>query len=857
MGQAQLSSVLSCVRNLAAAHQAEAVSDQQLLHRFASDNDSAAFRTLVERYGRRVFSVCRHVLQHTQDAEDAFQATFLVLARKARAIRRQQALASWLHGVAYRIAMKAKRDAARRRSHEPRAEIAPSTDAPTELSWREVQAILDEEIQHLPERERAAFVLCCLEGLSRAEAAQQLHLKEGTLSSRLASARQRLQKRLAIRGVTLAAVLAGASLAPTPVSAALVCSTVQAAGLYAAGSAAAGALSAPAIDLARGVLKAMFVSKVQTACSLVMALGILSAGTGYTVRAGFGVGVASGEDTGATAVDTPAPGVFRDVTAESGIAFTYRNGEEAGHDTLLESLGGGVAVLDYDGDGLVDIFFTGGGYFTGPDRKRIRSHPCKLYKNLGDGRFQDVTREAGLDIIDFYTHGVAVVDYDCDGWPDLLVTGWDHLALFHNESDGRGGRRFVDVSARAGLPTGLWTTSAAFADLDGDGFPDLYVCQFVDWSSDDPPGSVSARDTSRKFRGLPHKLYRNNGDGTFTDVSGEAGLKEGGLGASKGLGVVIADLDGDGRPDIYVANDTTDNFLYRNECRRGRFRFVEIGLQAGVARDDRGVPLGSKGVAVGDFDGSGLPSLLVAGHENEGPALYRNRRHAGLLVFQFGTIRAGIATTGRSHAGWGAAFLDYDCDGDLDLFIANGQTLPPPAGSAARGQKPVLLRNIGQGKFVDVTTQAGVYFRQEHNARGVAFVDFDNDGRLDLIISHLGEPVVILRNQAAEREHHWIGFDLVGQKRRDVTGATVIVETDARTQTSFSHSGGSYASSSDRRHLFGLGKTEKVKRIRVRWPGGQEQQWDGLAVDRYWRLTEGEGAEEMPRGRARGAPEKN
>src|SRR5262245_14446474 len=199
MAQA-LSSVVSCVRTLAEARQAADMSDQQLLHRFASDNDVGAFRALVERYGRRVFSVCRHVLQHTQDAEDAFQATFLVLASKARVIRKRQALASWLHGVAYRIAMKAKRDAARRRNHEARAGAAPGTDPATEMSWREVQAILDEEIQRLPERERTAFVLCCLDGLGRIEAARQLHVKEGTLSSRLASARQRLQKRLAIRG---------------------------------------------------------------------------------------------------------------------------------------------------------------------------------------------------------------------------------------------------------------------------------------------------------------------------------------------------------------------------------------------------------------------------------------------------------------------------------------------------------------------------------------------------------------------------------------------------------------------------------------------------------------------------------
>jgi RNA polymerase sigma factor (sigma-70 family) len=836
MAQAPLRSVVSCVRTLAAARQAEDLSDQQLLQRFARDNDATAFRALVERHGRRVFSVCRHVLQHTQDAEDAFQATFLVLARKARAIRKRQALASWLHGVAYRIAMRAKRDAARRRNHEPRAGAAPHADAPTELSWREVQAILDGEIQRLPERERAALVLCCLDGLSRVEAARQLHVKEGTLSSRLASARRRLQKRLSLRGVTLATVLAGTTLTAGPVPAALLRSTVEAAGLYAAGSAATGVLSAHAIDLARGVLKTMFVSKLQAGWSLVLALGILSVGTGYSMHPGFGLGATPANEPGRPAV----PGVFRDATAESGVAFTYRNGEEAGHGTLLESLGGGVAVLDYDGDGLMDLFLPGGGSIAGPDGKQVRGHPCKLYKNLGNGRFRDVTRAAGLDIPAFYSHGAAVVDYDCDGWPDLLVTGWQRLALYHNESDGHGGRRFVDVTAQSGLPAGLWTTSAAFADLDGDGFPDLYVCQYVDWS----PGRDSG--PPKNFRGLPHKLYRNNGDGTFTDVSREAGLRDGGPASGKGLGVVIADLDGDGRPDIFVANDTTDNFLYRNQSGRGRFRLIELGQEAGVARDDRGVPRGSTGVALGDFDGSGRPSLLVVGQGNEPPALYRNRGQRGYLIFQFDSHRAGLSAVVPAAAGGGAVFLDYDGDGDLDLFLANGPAQPVPG-----CQKPVLLRNIAPGVFIDVTPEAGVYFLREHKARGVAVVDFDNDGRLDLVISHLNEPVVILRHQAADREGHWIGFELVGKNRRDVVGAKVIVETDTRSQTSFSHSGGSYASSSDRRHLFGLGKAEKVRRIRVRWPGGDEQHWDGLALDRYWRLTEGEGAEEMPRGRGR------
>jgi RNA polymerase sigma factor (sigma-70 family) len=839
MAHAQLGSVVKHLHRLATVRRTEELADQELLQLFARHNDQSAFTALVERHGGLVLGVCKHLLQHAQDAEDAFQATFLVLARKAGSIRKGQALASWLHGVARRMAMKAQRDSARRRRHEKNVVAAVSTDSVGELSWREVQAILDEEIQRLPEKYRSAFVLCCLENQSRADAAKQLGVKEGTLSSRLAYAKQSLRQRLALRGVSLAAVLAGTALTTEAVSAAMIQATIQQAVLYAAGKSAGGILSAHVVALARGALKAMLLTKLKAGVSVVAAIGVLTLGGGVAVRSGLdsGQALAAGSEAQVATVTEPKgpeSGIFRDITAEAGVDFTYRNGADAGQSTMLEELGGGVAVLDFDGDGLIDIFVTGGGYFAGPNKQQIHGHPCKLYRNRGNGTFEDVTHAVGLDGPGFYTHGAAVVDYDCDGWPDLLITGWSDLALYHNETDGKGGRRFVDVTAKAGLPSGLWTTSAAFADLDGDGFPDLYLCQYVDWSFANNPTVVQVDGKHvmcpKVFSGLPHKLYRNNGNGTFTDVSQEAGIRPGGKDASKGLGVVIADVNDDGKPDIFVVNDTTDHFLYRNECSHGKFRFVEIGMQAGVARDDRGVPNGSKGVAVGDFDGSGRPSFFVTNDLNEVHGLYKN---TAATAFQFGSFKAGLAAIGQKYVGWGTAFIDYDRDGDLDLMIANG------------GQRPVLLRNVGKGKFVDVSAKAGVYFQQEHNARGVAFLDFDNDGRLDLIISHVNEPVVILRNQTLEKDHHWIGFELIGKNRRDVVGAKVLVETDSRTQTSFAQSGASYASSSDRRHLFGLGKTEKVKHIRVIWPGGQQQQWDGLAVDRYWRLTEGEGAEEV------------
>src|SRR5438128_1853817 len=266
--------------------------------------------------------------------------------------------------------------------------------------------------------------------------------------------------------------------------------------------------------------------------------------------------------------------IFLDRTPDSGIDFICRNGEEAGHYAILESLGGGVALFDYDGDGLLDIFLTGGGYFDGPDKKQIQGHPCKLYKNLGGWKFQDVTKEVGLDGIAFYTHGAAVADYDRDGWPDLLVTGYGRVALFHNEPDGAGGRRFREVTAAAGLlGSHFWSTSAAWGDLDGDGYPDLYLCQYVDWSNDkDPtcggyyPGIPRDVCPPAQFASRPHALYRNRGDGTFENVAAAAGLRtdRADRDYGKGLGVLLVDVDRDGRADVYVANDTTDNFLYLN-----------------------------------------------------------------------------------------------------------------------------------------------------------------------------------------------------------------------------------------------------------------------------------------------------
>lgn len=573
---------------------------------------------------------------------------------------------------------------------------------------------------------------------------------------------------------------------------------------------------------------------------------------------------------------------FRDMTAESGIHFTYRNGQEADLYAILESLGGGVGLIDYDGDGLLDIFIAGGGYFDGSKKDQVKGHPCKLYQNLGGWKFREVTAEAGLADIPFYSHGCAVADYDRDGWPDLLATGYGRLALFRNIRAANGGRHFVEVTQQAGLLDGhFWSTSAAWGDLDGDGWPELYVCQYVDWSLENNPkcegyNSKIARDICppKQFEARPHALYRNNRDGTFTNNTKEAGLhmeradgdydqlqylsqrskerlresdRERDFG--KGLGVVIVDVNGDGKPDIYVANDTTDKFLYLNRGGKGQLRFEDTAVVSGVARDPSGLPNGSMGTDAGDYDGSGRPSLLVTNYQNEMHALYRHLGYRDTPYFQFISQAVGLASLGRQYVGFGTAFVDLDNDGWEDVVITNGHVIRYPSGSQVR-QQPVLLRNSGRRngndvQLLDVTAQGGPYFQSEHQGRGLAVGDLDNDGRPDLVISHVNEPVTLLRNEAGTGRH-WLGVELVGKDHADVVGAKLTLEVDGHRLTRFAKGGASYLSSSGRRHLFGLGETGKVGQLTVVWPSGQVQSWDGLRMDRYWQLVAGEGETRQP-----------
>ncbi len=528
-------------------------------------------------------------------------------------------------------------------------------------------------------------------------------------------------------------------------------------------------------------------------------------------------------------VRTPSPATpwFVDQTSAAGIDFTYRNGAEAGHCAILESLGGGVAILDYDLDGREDLYFPGGGGF-GPEQQ-ITGRAGALYRQTGPWRFRETTEFAHTSAGLYYTHGAARGDYDADGFPDMLLTGYGGVQLLRNLGDGT----FGDATDAAGLADPLWSSVAGWGDLNGDGDLDLFVVHYVNWSFANHPfcpgPQPGVRDVCppREFQALPDRLFLSRGEGTFRDASVEVGVR----GDGKGLGLVLADLDLDGDLDVYVANDTVANHLYRNDGTAG---WTDVSLLSGASVSDRGFPDGSMGVAVLDYDTDGLPDVWVVNYEREANALYRNQ---GGLLFQHLSGPTGISAVGGMYVGWGTCGFDCDLDGDEDLFVSNGHVIHFPTAAPVR-QRPLLFQNDGGTRFRNVAPQAGGYLAESHDGRGAACGDLDGDGRVDLAVSRNNQPVVVLANKI-DSPGHWCSVQLIGTRSaRDAVGAVVRVRTARGEQARQWSGGGSYASTNARPLHFGLGDADQLEELEVRWPSGARQVLRTLRANATWVVVE-------------------
>jgi hypothetical protein len=553
------------------------------------------------------------------------------------------------------------------------------------------------------------------------------------------------------------------------------------------------------------------------------------------------------------AVDDPLPGgvriAFRDVTSASGADFRHFDGRTP-MQYIMDQTGSGLAWLDYDQDGLMDLFLVQGSTFEPP-------HPdppvtCRLFRNLGGGRFADVTAAAGPAHVGC-GQGVAVGDYDNDGYPDLFVTCFGKPnALYHNVSDGKGGRRFVEVTREAGLADHPdwkgrpnYSTSAAFLDFDNDGLLDLFVCSYL---SVDRTHYPNCRDRRGRRDACPPSafeptrclLYRNNGDGTFTEVGRAAGVDLPG----KALGVVALDLDGDGRTDLFVANDGMPNFLLRN---RGDGRFESLGPSSGCAFNLDGATQAYMGVDADDLHGDGWPDLYVTAFAREPDTLFCN---LGNGCFLDATRGSGIGPSSWHPLSWGVCLFDADRDGRLDVAVANGHVsrhIDDDGNPNNTFRQPAQFYwNEGGGRFRHLSGQVGAYFREPRAGRGLAACDFDNDGLMDLAFNNSGESAVLLRNESTT-PYHWLRLHLRGTKsNRDAVGARVTVEAGGRRLVRHRKGGGSYCSASDPRLLIGLGAATRAERVEVRWPSGLVQQFGPLSADRGYVLVEGGGAAEAP-----------
>jgi hypothetical protein len=528
---------------------------------------------------------------------------------------------------------------------------------------------------------------------------------------------------------------------------------------------------------------------------------------------------------------------LEDVTASSHITFTHASDPSKRY--IMESMSGGVVLIDYDRDGWPDIYFTN--QPTVDQALKGVSAPGALYHNNRDGTFTDVTAKSGLNT-SCLANGGAVGDYNNDGWPDLYLTCLGGNVLYRNNGDGT----FTDVTEQAHVRDGRYSTGAAFGDYDNDGFIDLMVVNYVDFHLDDMPkfGSASfckyrgldVQCGPRGLRGAGDSLFHNNGDGTFTDVSKEAGVSD--PDGYYGLGVVWADFNNTGRPDIYIANDSTPKYLYRN---LGNGKFDEIGLQSGTAVSEDGSEQASMGIALGDYNHTGRPSIYVTNFTDENDLLYRNQ---GNWDFDEVSYPSGVALPSLPWVKWGTAFVDLDNSGWLDLITVTGHVYPQvdqlPSGGGYR-QPSLLQINQRDGTFCDASDEAGPALMQPRVSRGLAVGDLFNDGNMDVVIEDLDGKPMILRNHGVPG-NHWVSFELDGTKsNRAALNARIKIVAGGMTQTSEIHSGGSYLSQNDLRVHFGLGTATKIDKIEIRWPSGLVEELNNLATDRFYNVLEGKG----------------
>jgi hypothetical protein len=543
------------------------------------------------------------------------------------------------------------------------------------------------------------------------------------------------------------------------------------------------------------------------------------------------------QKSAAVAIAGPDAGsvTFRDITQQAGIRFVHNNGA-FGKKFLPETMGPGVAFIDYDNDGWPDIFLVNGMDWPG----HIQQHSTpRLYHNNHDGTFTDVTHKAGLDL-EMMGMGVAVGDYDNDGFDDLFVTAYGQSHLFHNNGNGT----FTDVTQKAGLQGPKeFSTSAAWVDYDKDGHLDLVVGNYVQWTPETDlyctlDGKSKSYCTPESYKGASVRLWHNRGNGTFEDVTQKAGLGEP---TSKTLGVAVLDFDNDGWPDLLFSNDTQPNKLYRNN---GNGTFAEKAVVAGIAFSEDGVARAGMGVDAADYDHSGFPSLLITNFSNQMLSLYHNEGK-GLFVDE--APRSEIGRASLLTLGFGCFFFDYDLDGWQDVLVANGHIdadIQRVQANVKYAMPPHLFRNLGKGKFEEVTKSAGSAFASPRVGRGAAYADINNDGRLDLLLSTNGGPVYLFRNEAqgAAASNHGLRIKLIGTKsNRDGIGATVKLITGGETQTHMLRSGSSYLSASELVLTFGLAHSEKADTVEIRWPSGQIDRISNATAGQTITVTEGKG----------------